>query len=523
MTTDPGTFTNNTSARTTSLPYFKKKKYQNTYYIYRNSEVQKYISGEQDGIYYLTLVNASNSPTVAPFTGENFSQPVKNLYPQTNRDNPVSDPPESICAADPSLIGYVVSNNPQDSITKETLNKFNRDNVIGVGITNIISPDGDDHTIYTNIDHGLNRITKLSIVTAGTNYGADGEYYNARLIPVSGGGISGENATAKVTVASGSISAITLMDGGSAYGIGNTMHVVGVATAASWTPAVVIVDNIYDNVGDVVRISGVSSEAYSGYNELYRITNVTVGQGKTFGAGSASTVSNFSQSGVGVDLCSDAYMYQTGEAVRISSFTYNKDTGIGIVTSVNGHGFAVDQKVRFIGADQALYKGSFIVTKILDNLLGTPIYSFAVNVGVGAIQPAATGTMYAYPEGFTSNAGNVTADDENLSGRQIVTYAGITTSLSSVLSQGASSISITDVGTLDINIGDYLFVNSELLRVSETTTGTNPIKVFRGVLGTKRVAHSVNSTIRKVFINPVELRRHSIIRASGHTFEYVGF
>ena len=34
---------------------FKKKEYQNTYYIYRNSESQKYIAGKQDGIYYLTL------------------------------------------------------------------------------------------------------------------------------------------------------------------------------------------------------------------------------------------------------------------------------------------------------------------------------------------------------------------------------------------------------------------------------------------------------------------------------------
>ena len=53
------------------------------------------------------------------------------------------------------------------------------------------------------------------------------------------------------------------MDGGSAYGIGNTMHVVGITTSASHTPAVVEVSTIYDNVGDVVRISGVSSESYS--------------------------------------------------------------------------------------------------------------------------------------------------------------------------------------------------------------------------------------------------------------------
>ena len=52
------------------------------------------------------------------------------------------------------------------------------------------------------------------------------------------------------------------MDGGSAYGIGNTMHVVGITTSASHTPAVVEVNTIYDNVGDVVRFTGVSSESY---------------------------------------------------------------------------------------------------------------------------------------------------------------------------------------------------------------------------------------------------------------------
>ena len=66
-------------------------------------------------------------------------------------------------------------------------------------------------------------------------------------------------------------------------------------------------------------------------------------------------------------------------------------------------------------------------------------------------------------------------------------------------------------------------VDNEVLRVKTTTTGSNPVKVFRGVLGTKPVIHGINSVIRKIKANPVEFRRHSINRASGHTFEYVGF
>ena len=33
----------------------------------------------------------------------------------------------------------------------------------------------------------------------------------------------------------------------------------------------------------------------------------------------------------------------------------------------------------------------------------------------------------------------------------------------------------------------------------------------------------LNDVVRRVNVNPIELRRHSINRASGHTFEYVGF
>jgi hypothetical protein len=91
-TTDPGTFTNDTTLRTTALPYFRRKKFNNTYVIFRSEEAQKYINGQQDGVYYLTLTNASNAPSVAPFTAEKFSQPIKELFPQINRDNPEADP-----------------------------------------------------------------------------------------------------------------------------------------------------------------------------------------------------------------------------------------------------------------------------------------------------------------------------------------------------------------------------------------------------------------------------------------------
>ena len=67
------------------------------------------------------------------------------------------------------------------------------------------------------------------------------------------------------------------------YGIGNTMNITGITTSGtSLIPAVVEVERVYDNVGDVIRITGVSSESYAGYNDLYSITSVPVGSDKQF-------------------------------------------------------------------------------------------------------------------------------------------------------------------------------------------------------------------------------------------------
>jgi hypothetical protein len=524
LATDPGTFTNDTNNRTTSLPFFKRKRYSNTYYVYRLSESQKYISGEQDGVYYVSVLNASNNPTVAPFTVDKYSQPVKSLFPQTSRDTIVSDPKSTKCFSDSSLIGLVNVDDPKNSITRETLDKINNDKNIGVGITDIFSLTGVAHTIHTEHDHGLNRVTKLSIVDGGTGYGSGtaGDIYNAKLISI-GSSITGKHATAKLTVdGSGTITNVKLMDGGSAYGIGNTMNVVGVTTTGSFSQAVIKVDKIYNNVGDVVKIVGVRSDSYDSYNQLYRITDVAIGSATTVTVSAASSIStdqiSNSVTGVGVTLTSDAYFYVTGESSNVNTLVYTGNSGIATITTINRHGLNVDRKVRITGAGQTQYNGSFVITKV------NSLTSFETQLGVSTVAPTATGSIIILPEGFTSNNGNITLEDENLNGRMVPTYAGITTTISNSISNASiDQVNIQNIGDLDINIGDYLIVDAEIMRVKTTTTGSNPIYVFRGILGSKAKSHVINSVIKKVKIDPVELRRHSIIRASGHTFEYVGF
>ena len=524
LTTDPGTFSSDTSTRTTALPFFRRKRYTDTYYVYRLSESQRYISGEQDGVYYLSVLNASNSPTVSPFTADKYSQPVKSLFPQTSRDTVVSDPEPTRCFAQSSLIGLVDVNDPKNSITKETVDKINDDKNIGVGITDIFSATGAAHTIHTEYDHGLNRVTQLSIVDGGAGYGSGtaGDIYNARLISI-GSSTTGKHATAKLTVdGSGTITAVKVMDGGSAYGVGNTMNVVGVDTTASFSQAVVEVSKIYDNTGDVVRIVGVKSDSYKPYNQLYRITDVAIGSATTVTVAAASSIASGAiagaVAGVGATLTDSAYFYLTGEGITVNTFTYTQNSGIATVTTINRHGLSVDRKVRIAGAGQTQYNGSFVVTKV------NSLTSFEANLGVATVAPTATGTIFALPEGFTSNNGNVTIEDENLDGRMTATYAGITTTISNGIANATiDQINIQNIGDLDINIGDYLMVDAELMRVKTTTTGSNPVYVFRGILGSEATSHTINSVIRKVKVDPVELRRHSIIRASGHTFEYVGF
>ena len=526
LVTDPGTFTNDTTVRDVNLPYIRRLKYNDTYYVYRISESQKYIAGDQDGVYYLTLLNASNKPTVAPFTEEKYSQPVKRMFPQTDRDNPVSDPEASQCFADSATIGLVEINDPRKSVTRETIDKFVRDADVGIGITDIDSLTGTAHTIHTTIDHGLNRIIKLNINGGGSDYGTGGgseeTYYNANLVSI-GTSITGSNATAKVTVsAAGTISAVTIMDGGSAYGIGNTMHITGITTSGTGhTPAVVEVQAIYNNVGDVIRVTGVSSESYAGYNDLYRITEVGVGSDKVFKVSSASTISNISNA-VGSTLTSNAHLYLTGESIKVSSFEYDFTSGIATVNTSSSHGLRVDNKVRITGANNDQYNGSFVVT---ENVTQT---RFKVNVGVSTIAPTeSSSTIFALPEGFASQNGNVTVNDENTGGRMVAPYAGITTTLSGSVTTATGKIfPITDLNNngSDIRIGDYLQIDDEIVRVQNTVNpGDASVTVYRGVLATEAKTHDLGAVVKRVKPFSSELRRHSIIRASGHTFEYVGF
>ena len=520
LTDDPGTFTNDTSTRTTSLPYIKKKEFVNSYYVYRSQKIQTYVPGEQDGIYHLLVVNSSNSPSVAPFTSQKFSQPIQNLYPQLNRDNPVSDPKESASFALSSPIGQVVVNDPQNSITKESLGKGLIDFRVGFGLTDVVSvSSGTTHTFYSTIDHGLNPVTTVNIVDPGTGYGVGSGnteyYYNARLVGYAGS-VTGLNATARVTVsAAGTISNVLIMDGGSAYGIGNTLSIVGIATTTSFSAATVSVATINDNVGDTLRVTGIVPDTNDQYNTVYRITGIS--SAREVVVSSSSTIGSASTVGLGITATFYSNVVVTGKTLNVSSIAYNNVTGLGTVTTVQNHGLNIDNVIVIGGADQSFYNGTFVVAETVG------LTTFIANFGLNSTIPSTSGTIYGYTPGFVASGGNITKDNENVGGRLIPQYAGITTTISSAITDpNADTIQIANVGNFNLQIGDYLQIDEEILRIKSTVTG-NPVSVYRGLLGTRRSTHINNSVVRRIYPRPVELRRNSIIRASGHTFEYLGF
>ena len=142
LSVNPGASTLDPQTRTVeNLANFEKNESKRSFYVYRSEEVKKHINGEQDGIYHLTTLHYDVKPTVAPFTGYKFSQPVKDLYPQVDRDNPISDPAFAYSHAVSNTIGKVVSSDLTNSITNDTKRQFLLENGISaVSYTHLTLP-----------------------------------------------------------------------------------------------------------------------------------------------------------------------------------------------------------------------------------------------------------------------------------------------------------------------------------------------------------------------------------------------
>jgi len=525
LTDDPGASTLTNQTRTVDdLPNFERDEYEKSFYIYKVEEVKKHITGEQDGVYHLVCLHYDASPTVSPFTSFKFSQPVKDLYPQVDRDNPVSDPPAALSHAESKPIGKVVSSDLRNSLTKDAVNKFLGQNGISVGITSISTDmvTGVAHTAYLTVEHQLNSIVSVGIASSGVGYGSGtaATLYGAKLVGVGIGSTTGSGGIANIDIdANGGITGVTIVNGGGAYGIGNSLQVIGVTTSAGHVVGILTVTNIYKGIGEVIQIAGIRSDTNLKFNNTFRVTAIPSAKSVSF---ASTEVINFGRSLGSPDknivvgtATSNATLSVIGPSIGVTAISYDVNSGIATVgTGITAHGFLAGSKIKLVGAGQTVYNGVFTVKE------NVGLTTFTVNLGVSTVSaPTLSGTVYVFPGGYSSNDGAISVDDEKVGSRMNSLYAGITTTLSAGITSTSTSINITNATASGLNIGDYIMVGNEMMRIKNSSIDT----VFRGVFGTQSTNHGAGTVVKKVRVLPVELRRSSLIRAANQTFEYVGF
>jgi len=534
-----GIITTNRASGTSSalgrLPMFERTEYDTTYTVQEVDTIQDYISLQQDGVYYLTCLIGNISPTSSEFSELKYKQNSTNLYPTVDKDNPNNDPVQAVSAASNELLGKVDVNNPLNSLTKETAINYLRDNRVGFAITFAESNSIAGITTYsTDVEHNLNAITKLSVSVPGSGYGTNGQVrHNLSLVDEGGG--SGDGATVHVTVgAGGTVAAVQIVDGGSAY----TNPGITTLAIAGGTGGVVTIDAINNCVGNVMQVVGVGSitnRTDSTFNGLFRISSIpSTKQVAHQYYPSGQPQQNVTSAGIytGPVSSTSGMLLLVNEVIGITDIVGVANTtlpGIITITTTANHHLSVGNKVKvadMTGSAATIYNGTDLVVKEI-----VASNKFTANAPIGI--STSGGAIYKY-------ALNSFGQDNSLASEKIAgSLSPLSTGIESIVQAGSGGISTS--GTIqgtniypssDIKLanttgfkkGDFLQIENEIVRVvTVDPTNTTDLNIFRGVLGTQSVEHAENKLVRKINVVPSELHRFSAIRASGHTFEYIGY
>ncbi|AGH31752.1 hypothetical protein SWZG_00246 [Synechococcus phage S-SKS1] len=490
-TSTPGTFTNNVNERTTSLPRFERTDLQSNLYVYRNEIISEYSDGDSNGVYHLYTLN-SNNAIQNEFTNLEYSQNVTDLYPQLDRDNPNDDPNSATTYALRSPIGEVQTDDLKKSITRESANLLLTSLGIGLDIASVTNPTSTTPTITFDRNHNFNSIVTGTL--GATSGFTPGTYFNVKIY--NNIGLTQWNgATAKVSVAGTTINSVEIMNGGSNYSDGTYFLDTGVIGAGTPNTFTVTSADISSHIGDVVQFTGVGI----GTDTYHRIDSVT----------GRNSISIARTTGDPV-ITSDNYAFITAPSVAF--------TASGDVVTAPGHGLVVGNKFRVIGINTSNF-GDYIVES-------STLNEFEVTGGIG------TASGFILKHGLSSNSGVSDRSNENLQSRAITVFDGETLTLSESggidATSTAFSVSSPGIaGTMTrFPLGSYIQIDNEIMRIASDSlsgTPTDEITVIRGALATSPVTHVENSTIRKIKVPSIEFHRPSIIRASGHTFEYLGY
>jgi len=504
-TRTPGTtFTNDTTSRTTSLPRFERNNLQSNLYVYRNEVITPYIENIQDGVYHIYVLSADKAiPT--EFTNIKYSQNVVDLYPQLDRDNINDNPTSAKTFAKRSPLGEVVTNDLKKSITKESTDTLLTSLGVALDVSSV-SNSTSSATITFAREHGLAGIvTYTGALNNGTNsasYGPDGTYQNLKLLNTSQTG-TWQGATAKVIVSGGSVISADIVSSGSGYSAGPLYFDASVIGNGNGTARFnVAASGITTAIGDVVQFTGAGTTS----DTYHRITAV-----------SADNQISIAKTAGDPVITANQYAFVVGPSVQIQTTTYSG--GVRTFNCYGPHGLVAGNRFRVIDSSNN-NQGDYIVKdKVGINTFTALTPSISVNNG------------YVLKHGLSANDASSDSTAENLGTRSITLFeeetliasAGITTSAATIRVSSPTGVAAI---TKRFPLGSYVQIDEEIMRVSSNTlTGTfnDEISVIRGSLATKQTSHDNGSLIKKIKPISVEFRRPSIVRGSGHTFEYLGY
>ena len=492
VTHNPGTFTDTTGDRNLSLPRFERNDLQSNFFVYRNNVVQSYEKDKSDGLYILELLDADYAPEVE-FTGQKYKPNIEDYYPQFDRDNASANPPAADSYAKRAPIGSVVTNDQKNSLTRNTIDRFFKKIKAGKEISSVDTTAGIT-TLTFNRRHGFNGALGITTITDNTTSYADGTYYNVRLL--NDGTSTWQGATAKVFVSGGVIADVDIMNPGSGYASAQNLDIESIGGEVGIGTTTIAV-----NVGDVVQVTGLGTTASS----HYRIDSIV-----------SDTEIAIARTSTDPTILPNSYVYNVGVAVTISSTTYDAPSGITTFVCSNPHNLIAGNKFELLNKSNGRL-GSFTVRE---------------RVGINTFSAITTNQItsphYIYKHGLEANE-QTTSITEEFGGRFFAVYGGVSDQIVDALTSTGTTIKLPNVNlatTRKFALGDYIQVNREIMRVVSSTLGgvsSDEITVVRAMFGTRAVTHDAGSRIQKIVPIPVELRRNSILRASGHTFEYLGF
>jgi len=504
---EPGTFSNDINLRNTrqqreSLPVVSRDEYKESYFIYRVNQVKKHVPGDdgQDGIYHLICLNSSVTPSSSVGYGlytKEFSQDVRNLYPQQDRDNLNTNPKSSISYSDLKVIGDVITDDKRHSITREGLDQFIKGTKVGYALTqlDLSGTNNSTITVFTDVEHNLNSI-KTFTFTAGAGYTPSSTLFSVELAAISS---NGEGATAKVTTdATGAVTNVELLDPGSAYTVGDDLSIPGGTLNAT-----ISITGINDNTSDAIELNGYYVDDL---NNAFEVSSVPSAKSIVLNAPLGISTNDPNSSG---EL---GYAIPSGHVVTISAFEMSDtETGIATFTTSNSHGLFAGNNINIVSTGITAFDTSLLVKDVVG------LTTFTVEIlGAGSTAIGSTGKVLK--RSFSAHGKTLGRGEENIASRATTLYDKKTNYVNAAFDNAATTIDFSDPDS--VIRGEYYQINNEIVRISGSS---NPFSVLRGKFGTVKTTAAANTLARKVFPIPSELRRPSFMRASGHTFEYLGF